>query len=222
MGECHACCGSCARPDLRPPQHVKPSHDVAFAPLSYAVGRLTWLPGLLLLVGMWAASYYNAMLLVRCLPRRTQLRCRRLQTHNAPGQCVPSECMPGLGMTLWHASAGGPAHVDGHDAAVPLPRPRQEHLGCAAPCKGEMTPFSITTCCAECVYNLATVWSRAVGAGDKGLYTVYIFQLTGCISKNVAVQLACAFAMKVRGCDMHLLTRLQHDDAPYQCYCTAP
>lgn len=46
------------------------------------------------------------------------------------------------------------------------------------------------------------VWCGAVGAGDKGLYTVYMFQLTSCISKNIAVQLACAFAMKVRGCNI--------------------
>jgi hypothetical protein len=37
----------------------------AFAPLAFALGRFTYIPGLLLLVGMWAASFYNAMLLVR-------------------------------------------------------------------------------------------------------------------------------------------------------------
>jgi hypothetical protein len=92
--------------------------------------------------------------------------------------------------------------VDGHDAAVPLPRPRQEHLGCASLRSDDAWQATIQhrhvlRSASVCVFELIMKWSGAVGAGDKGLYTVYIFQLTGCISKNIAVQLACAFAMKV-------------------------
>jgi hypothetical protein len=42
----------------------------AFAPLAFAVGRFTYAPGMLVLVGMWALSFYNAMLLVRERSRR--------------------------------------------------------------------------------------------------------------------------------------------------------
>lgn len=42
------------------------SCGVAFAPLAFAVGRFGWCAGMLLLVVIWAASYYNAMLLVSC------------------------------------------------------------------------------------------------------------------------------------------------------------
>lgn len=37
-------------------------------------------------------------------------------------------------------------------------------------------------------------------AGDKGLYSVYSFQLISCITNGIAVQLACALAMKVGIC----------------------
>ena len=40
-------------------------HGAAFAPLAFALSSFGFVPGMLLLVGTWAISFYNAMLLVR-------------------------------------------------------------------------------------------------------------------------------------------------------------
>lgn len=69
-GMCWSRC-KCVEPRLR---HVMrwracltllTSCGAAFAPLAFALGRFEFVSGMILLVVIWAASYYNAMLLVR-------------------------------------------------------------------------------------------------------------------------------------------------------------
>jgi hypothetical protein len=91
--------------------------------------------------------------------------------------------------------------VDGHHAPVSLSGPRQEHLGSVL--SDIMYHRSMCLCSEVKACTQASDEQRGcppddhVSAGDKGLYTAYICQLMSCIASNIAMQLACALAIKV-------------------------